>query len=214
MAGPDAEKALKIIQDHVTRIKKLFETLRRFATQIVSTLKPVLDALKKLMSKIGAVASYLPSAVANTIKKNLALFKKIVNEMPRQIKQMQKLIVQLVKVLSKGVANIVKRDIDFIKNLLQALKAGFTQFLTNFLQALLAALKPMATMLKAIEKVEAMIEAVIGDITDMTKKIAAALPLEPVIKKADRAVKEVIKFIGETEKNLKSSGKSITETMG
>ena len=214
MAEVDAEKALKIINDHFARVKKLFETLKRFATQIVSTLKPVLDALKSLLSKIKSVASYLPSSVASSIKKAVAMFKKAITEIPRMIKQMQKVILQIAKLLAKGAANLIKRDIDFIKNLLQALKLGLTQFIANFIVALLTVIKPIEAGLKAIAKVESMIEMVIGDIGDITQKIAAALPLVVVIKKAQKAGKDILKYIGETEKNLKSAGPSISESMG
>ena len=134
--------------------------------------------------------------------------------MPRLIKQMQKTMTQIAKILAKGIGEIVKRDIDFLKNLLQAITAGLTQFMTNFLAALLSSLKPIEAALKAIQKVENLIEAVIGDIGDITQKIAAALPLVVVIKKLQKIGKDMQKYIGETEKNLKSSGKSITETMG
>lgn len=152
--------------------------------------------------------------MASTIKNAVAIFNKTITEIPRMIKQMQKFTLQIAKLLAKGAANLIERNIDFIKNLLQALKRRLTQFLKNFVKTLFTALKPIETALEAIKSVENMNGMVIGDIGNIGNRIAAALPLVFVIKKTEKTGKVTLMFIGETEKNLNNPGQSITESMG
>lgn len=204
MATPE-ETALKAIDKQAKALHKIITFLQNTAKKLVGFIGTLVNGLKALLSKLRQISQLIPSALLGAAKKAVQVLTKTLKELPKRLKTIVRFMKNMVKAIKAGLSDTLVSMVSLALNMIKAMFVGLEQFLKNLLDVI----KPLERLRSAIKQAEMLIRAVVEDIADILKQMAAMVNIKSAVQAALKKLKQAAGYIGETEKNLVKIGRSM-----
>jgi phage-related protein len=204
MATPE-EIALKAIDKQAKALHKIITFLQNTTKKLVGFISTLVNGLKALLSKLRQISQLIPSALLGAAKKAVQFLTKTLKDLPKRLKTIVRFMKNMVKAIKAGLSDTLVTMVSLAINMIKAMFMGLEQFFKNLLDVI----KPLERLTSVIKQAEILIRAVVEDIADILKQMAAMVDIKSVVQAALKKLKQAVGYIGETEKNLVKLGRAM-----